>query len=318
MKYNTLGFALHRKCNASCKMCCFECNPRSTEELDVTRIKEYIDESKDIDEIKIISFTGGEPFMDYEKLIDLVMHSSKCNKKVACITNAYWAKDYETAYKMLYRLKEAGLSKMNISHDAYHKEFVSTDYVKNALYAMRDLGIPVTVGMIRTKNEDVGKTINDLGDALYASNLQVFPCYPSGGALKAFDNEQFDRTIKSEHLRCIYDGNFVVAYDGTIYPCCSQIVVETGLSIGNCYQIDLKDALKKLKNNSLLYFLRTKELDFFIDFAKSQLNIEIPSYVTNPCEICSILFKKENLDYFIPYILDQVKAIAGTKEDVKA
>lgn len=31
----------------------------------------------------------------------------------------------------------------------------------------------------------------------------------------------------------MYGGNLVVVYDRSIYPCCSQMVFETGLSIGN-------------------------------------------------------------------------------------
>jgi organic radical activating enzyme len=47
-------------------MCCFESTPICTETLDRERILAYIDESKDIDEIKTVSFTGGEPFMTFE------------------------------------------------------------------------------------------------------------------------------------------------------------------------------------------------------------------------------------------------------------
>ena len=46
MPYRTLAFAIHKKCTASCKHCCFECNPNSPEKLNVERVKEYINESK--------------------------------------------------------------------------------------------------------------------------------------------------------------------------------------------------------------------------------------------------------------------------------
>ncbi len=315
MKYKTLGFSLHRKCNASCQMCCFECNPESQESLDIMSVKKYIEESKYIEDIKTISFTGGEPFLDFEKLYNLVAYSKKCNKQAACITNAYWAKDYNTAYKLLSKLKEAGLTKLNISHDAYHKKFVKESYVKNALYALRDLNIPVTLGMIRIKDENVGQTINDLGDALYSANIQIFPCYPSGGALKHIKYNQFDRTLKPHDLRCIYDGNMVVLYDGTIYPCCSQVVVETGLSIGNFNDISLVDALKKIRNNALLHLLRTQKLDLFINYAKENMNIVIPPLVTHPCEICGYLFRKENLEKLLPYVYEQIQPIIKAKKN---
>lgn len=42
--YDTLGFTIHRVCNASCSICCFSSNPSCEEKLDVNRIKEYKDE----------------------------------------------------------------------------------------------------------------------------------------------------------------------------------------------------------------------------------------------------------------------------------
>lgn len=70
--YDTLGFTIHRVCNASCSICCFSSNPSCEEKLDVNRIKEYIDESESIKEIKTIAFTGGEPFLAYEVLTELI------------------------------------------------------------------------------------------------------------------------------------------------------------------------------------------------------------------------------------------------------
>lgn len=318
MKYNTLGFTLFRKCTASCAMCCFEATPSSEERLDVERIKSYIDEAGSIDDITTISFTGGEPFIEYDLLLELVSYASKNNKISSCISNGFWATSYEKAYSMLKRLKDAGLKRINFSHDKFHKKYVRTEYVKNALMAARDIGLRTSLGVIRTKDEDVGEIINDLGNSLYGVILQVFTCYPAGGALKCLTEEQFDRTIKTEKLHCIYDGNIVVAFDGTIYPCCSQMVVETGLQIGNFQDITLKEALKKIKNNGILFCLRNKELDFFAEIAQNDFGMKIPDYVTNPCELCAQLLKKEILPRYLPYVKKAVeKEIKMGKDNVK-
>ncbi len=149
----------------------------------------------------------------------------------------------------------------------------------------------------------------DLENSLYGVMLQIFTCYPSGGALKCLEEDQFDRTIKTEHLRCIYDGNIVVAFDGTIYPCCSQMIVETGLQIGNFQDITLKEALRKIKNNGILFCLRNKELDFFADIARKEFGIKIPEYVTSPCELCALLLKRESLPQYLPYVKDAVQKV---------
>lgn len=313
MLYSTLGFALHKKCPASCSMCCFESNPYSKEELNLTTVRSYINQSKSIDMIKNISFTGGEPFLKYDELIELVLLAHRNSKNATCVTNGYWATSYDIAYKKLNELKQAGLTRISVSHDNYHKKFIQTSNIKHILNAAKNLNIPTTLAMVRIKNESMGNLINELGNSLYFTNLQIVPCLPVGGASKSFKPEEFDKTINTTNLKCIYSGNLAIKYDGSIYPCCSQEICNTCLSIGNFEDLSLREALEKIKNNMILYLLRNVPMDYFINIAKQNLNIEIPKYAVNPCEICAILFKPQNLKHYYPYIKDTIMKIKLTK-----
>lgn len=302
--YTTLAFTLYRKCSAACAMCCFSSNPRCTERLDIKRIKEYIDESKDIEEIKTISFTGGEPFMEYENLLDLVTYASKAGKRVTTITNGYWASSYDIAYVRMKKLRDVGLNHISVSHDAYHKEYVNTEYVGNLLRAAGNLGIASTMATVKVKGEKVGYIFDELDDALYGTELEVIPCLPAGGAKKAFKSCQLDHTIATDTkgLRCVYGGNIAVAYNGLIYPCCSQMVFETDLSLGYFQDLSLHDVMHKIKNNGLLYLLRNKELSVFIKYAREVLNMDLPDHIVNPCELCALLFSENNSSRFKKFV----------------
>lgn len=307
MSYNTLAFTIHRKCSAACSMCCFESNPSCKEKLEVERIKSYIDEASEINEIEKVSFTGGEPFMEYDLLVYLIDYSSRRGLRATTITNGYWATSYEKAYKMLKKLKDVGLKHLSISHDSYHQEYIKTEFIRNLLKATTALKIQTTMAMVKIKDEKVGHIIDEIGESIYSSDLQIVPCLSVGGAKKTFTDEQFDRTIETKCTHCTYNGNFVVAYDGSIYPCCSQVIFESGLSIGNFSDMTLKDALQKVKNNALLYLIRNKDLTFFTDYAKDKLGIQIPDKVVNSCELCGLLFKKENLKDFYPFIIEKIE-----------
>jgi Predicted Fe-S oxidoreductases len=310
--YKTLAFTLYSKCSAACSMCCFECTPQSSDKLDVERVKDYIKESAEIDEITTISFTGGEPFLKYNLLLDLVKFASMYNKRVTTISNGFWATSYEVAYKKLSELKANGLQHISTSHDSYHKEYIKTEYVANLLRAASDLGLASTLAIVKMKDEDIGEILNKLGNSIYSTALEIVPCLPAGGAKKNFSNDSFDRTISTNQgLPCIYSGNIVVGFDGNIYPCCSQVVFETGLSIGNYHDLNLKEALLKTKNNGLLYLLRNKNLSLFSEFAKESLNIEIPEKVVNPCELCSILFQKKNLPKYKEFIEQNIQKLTN-------
>lgn len=313
MVYDTLGFTIHRICNAACSICCFSSNPMCTEKLNINRIKEYIYESKEIDEIKNIAFTGGEPFLAYDDLTDLILYATKAGKKANTVTNGFWATDYDKTYEMLYRLKKCGLDYLSISHDSYHRQFVKTENIRNILKVTTKLNIPTSLAIIKVKDEEVGKIIDDIGSNIYTASIKIGPCLPTGKAAESFSYECFDRTINRSGTRCIYSGNLAVFYDGTIYPCCSQVVAETGLGVGNFEEISLKRALYKIKNNALLYFLRNAKLDFYADYAKEKLGIRIPQYIVNPCELCSILFKKDNINLFHDYVMENIEKVKQEK-----
>lgn len=311
--YDTLGFTIHRACNAACSICCFSSSPACEEKLNVKRIKEYIDESKDIPEIKTIAFTGGEPFLNYDLLTDLICYAKKAGKKVNTVTNGFWAEDEEATYNRLSYLKKCGLDYLSLSHDSYHKKFVKTENIRNILRATTKLDIPTSLAIVKLKDEDVGKIIDEIGSEIYTASIKIGPCLPVGRAEKSFADDKFDRTIDSSKAKCFYGGNLVVCYDGTIYPCCSQVIVNTGLGIGNFEEISLKEAMSRLKNNALLYFLRNADMQFYAQYAKEKLGIKIPDKIVNPCELCEILFKKENIDSFYDYVMENIRAMKKRK-----
>jgi hypothetical protein len=92
---------------------------------------------------------------------------------------------------------------------------------------------------------------------------------PVGSAQINFNSSKFDRTMDIKDARCTYGGSLSILFDGKIYPCCSQVIMYTGLYIGDFNKISLEEALYKAKNNALLYFLRNKKTDISrVDSAK--------------------------------------------------
>lgn len=306
--YNKLVFIMHKKCNAKCSICCFSCSPDSHEKLDVEKMLAYIDQSADIEDITSISLTGGEPFLEYRALVKLIQRATERGKSASTITNGFWATSYEKAYSRLYELKSLGLKHLNISHDQYHKEFVPTEYVKNILDAAVQLGIATTLVMVAIKDDKVGNIIDDLGNGLYGTSLGVSPCLPVGAA-SDYQYDAFDRIMDIKGLRCVYGGNLVVGYDGAVFPCCSQVIYDMGLILGNYNTLALREVIHKLENNALLYLIRNEQMDFFIDIARGKLNINLPDKVVNVCELCALIFTKENIPKIYPYVIERINEL---------
>ncbi|SET16990.1 radical SAM/SPASM domain-containing protein [[Clostridium] polysaccharolyticum] len=307
--YDTLGFTLLKKCTAKCDICCFESAPSDEEKLDINRVKEYIEQSKELEQIKTIAFTGGEPFLVYEELLELVRLAKAAGKKPNTITNGFWAADGKTAFSRLKELKAAGIDYLSLSYDAYHGQYIDVNNIRNILNAAAQLGISTTLSIVKIKGEKIGDILDQIGSDIYTANIKIVPCLPSGRAAKMFHEEQFDRTILAENCRCPYGGNLVVLYDGKIYPCCSQEVPDTNLSIGDFNTITLKEALQRVKNNGLLYFLRNTDFRFFTEYAQNELGMELPQKVVNPCELCAILFKENKAGLFYDYVVENIKEL---------
>lgn len=67
----TVAINLDSKCNASCDHCCFACSPTSTMRMQKEYIRELVNEFAINKTIHVISFTGGEIFLDYPFLKEL-------------------------------------------------------------------------------------------------------------------------------------------------------------------------------------------------------------------------------------------------------
>lgn len=313
MKYTTLGIALHKKCNASCKTCCFSCNPNCEERLDVDLIKRFIRSTENDLNLSVISFTGGEPFLEYDILKELVSYTTKKGKIASCITNGFWANNTKDTYDILSELRILGLKQLSVSYDNYHKEFVSIQNIRNILNATQQLNIETSLGMVKNKDESINDLISELGDYIININIRISPCIPVGNAKRLFNNMNFIRNTKVKNLYCPYNGYMFMSFDGNIYPCCSHYVTATGLSIGNYKIINFQDSINLIKKNGLLYILRNYGFDFFIDIA-NKLHINIPNTVVQPCELCSVLFSEDNINKFYPYIKKKIEAIINKRK----
>jgi MoaA/NifB/PqqE/SkfB family radical SAM enzyme len=79
-----------------------------------------------------IHITGGEPFLYYEHLIDILQAAKKqkFGKIDLLETNGFWAKDSLIVEKSLKVLDKLGVETLKISCDPFHQEYVDIEPVK--------------------------------------------------------------------------------------------------------------------------------------------------------------------------------------------
>ncbi len=112
---HTFAFHVTYTCPLACAHCCFGSSPEVKDSLDPDFVLKTIDEIPDY--IKLVAFTGGEPFLHGDKLVRYVERASARGFATRIVTSAYFANTPANARARLAKLIQAGLKELSISWD---------------------------------------------------------------------------------------------------------------------------------------------------------------------------------------------------------
>ena len=145
----TLVFGTTYQCTATCKNCCFGCNPKITNRLSLEEMKEYLDQALlyFANSLKVLVLTGGEPFLLKDDLTQIVEYGSSKGLVTRIVSNGFWATSYEEAYEILLNLRKHGLKEINFSTGDEHQKWVSYENIVNSCRASMDLGLTCFVNV---------------------------------------------------------------------------------------------------------------------------------------------------------------------------
>ena len=242
-----VGLNLTYRCNAECRHCFFESSPSRTEVMSRQTARRAINEALSLG-AEWISFSGGEPFLEYDLLKELIAVSSGMGLKTEVVSNGSWGQTREEAQLILKPLIESGLDVLNLSIDDFHSEFIPFASVMNAYWAAIDLGLKIVL-MVST-GKDSGITSENLPKLLGDDRIQVVgksrlpnpsavlfetQFTPAGrGADLKYDPVLFTEVRSSEVLRDIG-----IAPNGAVMPCCGPLGTKTVLGNVNDEGLDV-------------------------------------------------------------------------------
>ena len=242
-----VGLLVTYRCNAECRPCFFECSPSRTEVMPRQTAQNVINEALNLG-TEWISFSGGEPFLEYDLLKELISLSSWKGLKTEVVTNGFWGQTREEAHGALKPLIEAGLDVLNLSVDDFHCEYVPFESLRNTYWAAIDLGLKIVL-MVST-GKDSGITSGSLPELLGDDQVQIAGKHrifnpnavlfetqitPIGrGAGLKYDPVLFTEVRCAEVLRDIG-----VAPNGDVMPCCGPLGTKTVLGNINDEGLDV-------------------------------------------------------------------------------
>ncbi|MEN8972052.1 YydG family radical SAM peptide epimerase [Staphylococcus aureus] len=301
---------LTSKCNANCSHCCFSCSPHSTIAMENTYIKKLVTEFSKNSNVEVVSFTGGEIFLNYTFLEELLTITKKYNKKITLISNGFWGCSKKLLKKYFSDFQKYNVVALTISYDEYHERFVKINSIKNIFeYSRQFPNIDISLNMAVTKNKMSDKILCDLGSSILGIKITKFPMLSVGAAKEKINEEDIHKFHNIEiNKNMLFCPGYEIVYhhDGEIYPCCSPAIFETKITLREEENQTLERTNEKLKSNLLLYIIRKEGFNWFLDILKREnlLNqFNIPLNFSSACSICCNLFNtNEKISFFKPYM----------------
>lgn len=210
-------------------------------------------------QIRILSLTGGEPFLNLHQLETIATVAASVGLSVAVATNGFWAGQLGDAIRLLRRLTAVHV--LSISTDAYHLPYVPLENVKNAIRAARFCGRPYDVILCtdNTQDEAYRRIYNALLDVTAAETIRTTLAHGSGRSrgIAELGERRLSRTPPSE--ACASAGAPLVLPNGRIVACAGPVMglsCSHPLSLGNLREEPLAQILDRAEMNTILHAIR--------------------------------------------------------------
>lgn len=230
------------KCNFKCEHCFW--GNISKGEVIADNLLKYVVSKCMENNIKHICFSGGEPFLYLDKIVDVMRCYKNEFAKVSICTNGYWGDDA----CVIDKLKVAGINSIELSYDKYHAKFISFDKIINIINEVKinDIKIEIVVSVANFK--EIIQFQSKLTKYIDAKHItyQYVGRYGNGENIEIGDYANFSAKC-SQFMKQI-----CVDFNGLLYYCCGPYV-SLGTNSNFCVGQFTQDSIDNLKNNQDLY-----------------------------------------------------------------
>ncbi|MCS7126492.1 MAG: radical SAM protein [Aigarchaeota archaeon] len=300
------GIFLTYRCNSKCRHCMYACSPRwSSDWISTNDLKRIISQLADkiqsppygFSKIGVnygLHFTGGEPFLNYQLLLEAVKIARDYEiPSIFVETNSFWCVD--EAEEKLMELKKAGLEGILVSVNPFIVEYIPFERIeKNISLSLKIFGSNTIIyqyEFYRQFKEIDLKGLLKFEDYLSRFGLdglrwvELIPmgraCYELRDLFYKYPAEYFFKVncrsslLREWHTHIDNYGNYITGYCG-------------GISLGDARKLDqLIDEGIDLDERLILNFLVNKNLGELYKYAVKEFNYrERQDGYISRCDLC--------------------------------
>jgi MoaA/NifB/PqqE/SkfB family radical SAM enzyme len=249
----SLGLLITNHCSAECDFCTQSSSPRDKRGLSIESCKSVVRDAALLG-FNEIGISGGEPFLNFPKLLAIAHSVHEFGLALTVHTNCYWAVSIGEARARVLLLKALGLHLVNASYDESHASYVKSDYVENLLRACNELDVPIHLLSAYYRR---GKRVEDYFRASVIRRASAVIEFPALRAKRNAARPDAD-FVKQDGLpeqRCPTPIQIVVNFDGIVYPCCSASGFRTHIQLGNISKNTIGECILAARDNLYLQYI---------------------------------------------------------------
>lgn len=304
MEFNNVAILLTENCNARCEMCCDSRGRVVGKTLDINEIDLILENINNVKSINHISLTGGEPML-YKEMVEYILnYKFNRNISISLKTNGFWGNNFSKAEEFISKYAKK-ISKISLSYDEFHIPFINVDSLKNIIKISTKNNIPTeVVACFLNDSMKPGEILDMLGEESYYTDYYFQPVIKTGSA-KDFNCNKYIKLLDTDRdiLACIAtsDPDLTINPNLDVFPCCSQVIENTILKIGNLKEDTLENIIQSVLHNEIFCTLFSEGFTPFLNLLIKN-NIEYPKELASPCEFCEFLFKS---DWFLEILKNE-------------
>jgi len=292
----TISLFLTVRCSSRCRHCGAWETQAARGDMTTEEITRLVAMMGEVPAIGAVGLTGGEVFVVRELLRHAVSELRKAEIPYTFTTNAYWAKDRETAREMLSDFTDT--IGIGFSTDSFHQEYIPVTRVINAVRAAVELSIPYNIRVTMAEGDDKDTILHGLIDAGIPNPDVVgfAPVMYLGQAKDRISPEEFpdDNPLRP----CLSLRTPFVFSGGALYACCGEagnITGEHPLYLGNVFTDGLETLTAKYDTDPVLkavYDIGPRAMWELLD--EPPRNDRERLLLRSPCGTCRLLFEDES------------------------
>jgi len=316
LRPGVVNISLTDRCTATCTMCATNSNPDEWgAEIDVKRGLAWVDGVAKVQGPIGICFIGGEPFLRRDAMLALTERAHGHRLLVSVVSNCFWAQTAQAAQRVLEPLKEAGLTRITVSTDSFHRPFVTEQAVDNAIGAARKLGLRCNLNVVWGDASDaIPELLKRLKNSDYLDETSSFECLPVGRGVEIIPRSKPE--MPDERCRLVIS-TLSIKSNGDVFACCGVGGFTPPLKVGNADRETIPELVERACRDPLLLALGLRGPQWLRSLTEGLLPPRPAGYV-NYCHLCHELMTRpdcvhamrHNLDGLAPLFMAEATVLA--------